>query len=413
MVDEHGLISNEVNLDCVKLLIGLDKTSELKLAPHLKESCVEPGHYEKMKVGLAFSLFNIDTAAAIRLLVEKNQMSKDALTTAWFIETIFKWFRLMTSRTTKLALSRFDSNKYDESLTFLRDTIELFATLSIGNAVKQVWKPIQTGVILATTSALELQDHLLNEKGFLFVLLSRLSQDALENLFSTLKSKNPVPRPCDFKCAIRAATMSQFLRPSKDGSYAEDSGFLLTGLQQKECSAESVEEIEPNVPEEMLDLTGPEQESLEYLAGFVVKSVIDRFSLCTDCVGAICSCGPANRLTQLKSYNKENIRLVVPSTSVMLLLEQAEAYFRRNEQQLLSNSVCLDSLRTHILGSLSFSNCFPECHDVQTKLVRVFLKTRLCIFLKKENSERLKKMKANLKCGSRSVGMRAAATNVK
>lgn len=168
MDDEHGLVSNEVNLDCVKLLIGLVKTSELKLAPHLKESWVEPGHYKKMKVGLAFSFFNIDTAAAICLLVEKNQMSKDALTTAWLIETFFKWFRIVRLQTTKLALSRFDSNKY-ESLPFLRDTIELFATLSFGNAVQHVWKPIQTGVILATTSALELQDPFLDEKGLLFV----------------------------------------------------------------------------------------------------------------------------------------------------------------------------------------------------------------------------------------------------
>ncbi|KAG0419486.1 hypothetical protein HPB47_004065, partial [Ixodes persulcatus] len=66
----------------------------------------------------------------------------------------------------------------------------MLATLSFGNEVKQVWKAIQTGVILATTSALELRDHLLNEKGFLFLLLSRMSQGILENLFLTLTVTN-------------------------------------------------------------------------------------------------------------------------------------------------------------------------------------------------------------------------------
>ncbi|KAH6944594.1 hypothetical protein HPB50_004204 [Hyalomma asiaticum] len=38
-------------------------------------------------------------------------------------------------------------------------------------------------------------------------------QDALENLFSTLRCKNPVPRVLEFKSSLRAATMAQFLRP--------------------------------------------------------------------------------------------------------------------------------------------------------------------------------------------------------
>lgn len=131
---------------------------------------------------------------------------------------------------------------------------------------------MQTGLILSTTTVLLLQELFLEDYQFKFLFLSRFSQDALENLFSTLRCKNPVPRVLEFRCSLRAATMAQFLRPSKDGSYVEDDCFLLTGMPQKE---------EPSVkeavacPPDLLDLCAPEQESLEYLAGvFQVKKKI-------------------------------------------------------------------------------------------------------------------------------------------
>ncbi|KAH7948853.1 hypothetical protein HPB49_002798 [Dermacentor silvarum] len=70
----------------------------------------------------------------------------------------------------------------------------------------------------------------LEKYNFKFLLLSRFGQDALENLFSTLRCKIPVPRVLEFKFSLRAATMAQFLRPSKDGSYTEEDCFLLTGM---------------------------------------------------------------------------------------------------------------------------------------------------------------------------------------
>lgn len=90
---------------------------------------------------------------------------------------------------------------------------------------------MQTGVILATSSMLHLQALFL-EKYLKFLFLSRFSQDALENLFWTLRCKNPVPHVFEFKCTLRAATVSPFQRPSKDGSYAEEDCFLLTGIEE-------------------------------------------------------------------------------------------------------------------------------------------------------------------------------------
>ncbi|KAH8020189.1 hypothetical protein HPB51_025373 [Rhipicephalus microplus] len=99
----------------------------------------------------------------------------------------------MTCRTTKLALSHFDDVEYGKALQFLEETIALFEKICIGDEKKATWKPVQTGVILAT-SVLLLQALFLEKYNFKFLLLSRFGQYVLENLFSTLRCKNPVPR---------------------------------------------------------------------------------------------------------------------------------------------------------------------------------------------------------------------------
>ncbi|KAG0425452.1 hypothetical protein HPB47_027397 [Ixodes persulcatus] len=233
--------------------------------------------------------------------------------------------------------------KHDEAVAFLRSIVNLFEAISIESSEKPVWKPIQTGIILSTTSALQDQKLYLNEMDFKFLLLSRLTQDSLENLFSTLRSKNPVPRPTEFRCALRHATMAQFLRPSKDGSYTDDQGFLLAGIPSKDAPKAGDGSIA--TPEELLDLELPEQESLQYLAGYVVRKVKQNLT-CNLCIAALTGDGEANRLTQLKSYTKERLSLTVPSAPVVQVVEHAEAYFRNNQSSLVMNNISLLTLPT-------------------------------------------------------------------
>lgn len=411
IVAKHSLPCGEVNLRYVYKLVKLDAKHNLKIAPHLKEVCLGQGHFEKMKVGLAFSLFNHDTAAALRYLVQIGKLKKKALTTAWFFEVVFKWFKIMTSRTTKLAISRLDDVKYEDTISFLHDVVKLFESLKIGDPVKAQWKPIQTGVILATRVALELQDYYLNTKGFFCVLLSRFGQDALENLFSTLRSKNPVPKPLEFRCALRAATLAQFLNPSKDGSYFQDDGFSLVGID-KGSGSENLEHTPENgaiaFPGEILELSEPEQESLDYLAGYAVSSVLKNIT-CGECRTAVTS-KEASTLTKLKSYT-DTIRLAVPSPAVVSFLETAESLFRVNSDRLLQNKITLSQLEVSAYENVTFVNCFPSCHSIEKKLLRAFLKTRLHILLRKEN-ERAALNKTDTKCGSRSIGKQAATRNV-
>lgn len=155
LLTELNLPGAHVSIKPIEQLVEIDACLELKLAPHLKPACVQPGHYEKMKVGYAFSLFNNDNAAPLRRLAELKKRGKDALTTAWFVESIFTRFKMMSSRTTKLVISHFNENQYKETVSFLEDVIDLFEKIHIWSDAKYSRKPVQTGIVTAITVMLE------------------------------------------------------------------------------------------------------------------------------------------------------------------------------------------------------------------------------------------------------------------
>lgn len=108
-----------VSINYVREVAQGDGTSEWKLAPHLKDRHLDPSHYEKMTVALALAVINHSTGLAIRTLEKGGQMSSAAITTAWLLETVFKWFRLLSSCKMSLAMSEIDAGKHDDAMEFL------------------------------------------------------------------------------------------------------------------------------------------------------------------------------------------------------------------------------------------------------------------------------------------------------
>ena len=102
----------------------------------------------------------------------------------------------------------------------MHSVVDLFKNLKIGE--RGDWKPVQTGVIMSTTSILEIQEELLND-GFKSLLTSRFTQGCLENLFSMVRLKNPIPSSLSFKYALKIISISQFMKPlATQSSYQED-----------------------------------------------------------------------------------------------------------------------------------------------------------------------------------------------
>lgn len=406
-------IHSQVSVSYIKVLVEEDAKHDLKLAPHLKPKHLDGTHYDKMNVSCAVAVLNHAVAAGIKYLVEARKLPEKALTTAWFLEQVHRWFTLITSRSFSVAMSKAKENKHDEAVTFLKGFMKLFQNLNIRKAGQaDAFKPVQAGVLITTASAIHLQKKLLEEYKFRFVLLSRLSQDALENLFSTVRRKHPVPRPLEFKSTLRIITLAQFFNPSRHGSYEhDDSVDLLEYIASRPPVQSATEDEIPPDSTEAEDIDDAEQESLCYLAGYSARAVMRKHSLCDNCISFLKDDPGVDHgtLLSLKSYRSTGDNpLVTPSRSVVELLTHGEKVFRNCEDRI--TKLPMSTLRDTVL-SANLAAGFPQCHDLATKLLNHFLLMRLRFHLRKVNAAIQKKQ--SLKCGSRSIAMRALVDKVK
>lgn len=197
----------------------------------------------------------------MKFLADSNK-KKEYITTTWFIEVISKWFSLITSRNPQVALGKNGTQesyqKYNEAVNFLHAVMKLFRNIQIGigkigktnrktsktvqmkinnneNCIYE-FKPVQTGIHLTTKSVIELSDYLLKEKHYLFVLAGRLTQDCVENLFSLVRARQPVPNALHFKQCLKAIAVSQYMKSLSNSSYEEDDrefiGFNFINIQK-------------------------------------------------------------------------------------------------------------------------------------------------------------------------------------
>lgn len=221
-----------VSMEPVRELVKLDSSRDLKLAPKLKQSDIAGGHFSKMKVSSAMHVFSNSVSAGLKFMVKHNLIQpkgqKVALDTAWFIDKMNRWFDLMSSRSVKLALSKHDVVAYDSAITFLKEVVSMFSAISIGDGR---WKPVQTAVILSTESVIKLSDEVLAH-GTQFLMTSRLTQDCLENLFSTVRLKTATPSPVEFRNSLKIILVAQFLKTPTTSSYdVDESTYLINYLE--------------------------------------------------------------------------------------------------------------------------------------------------------------------------------------
>ncbi|EFN78912.1 Transposable element P transposase, partial [Harpegnathos saltator] len=133
LVRKYDLPHNEISIAPIREVYNLDKNDTLRLCPCLTERAINPSHFEKMHVNLSMQILNNTIAAAISYHVANGRIAEIHETTAWFIKTIHKWFKLMTSRYQKLALSRHNENIYRDTITFLQDFIVIIKGIVVGD----------------------------------------------------------------------------------------------------------------------------------------------------------------------------------------------------------------------------------------------------------------------------------------
>ena len=415
IVELYGLSSNVVTKDHVKALIDFQESQELKIAPDLNALSINPGHFSKMCVRDALKVISLPVSSGLRYLVNKHGYSRDLLTTAWFIEITRKWFDLLTSRHFIEALSMKNMFAYVEAMNHLKTAISVYESLTIENGH---WKPWQTGVLMSTKSIIHLQEKLLVTENFDYVLTARFTSDCIENLFSQVRSKNPVPSAKEVKANLRAVSIAQFLTEKKGANYNFDDGeFLADFLKIPDHQVTKEEdqedhEIERN-PNLRFDLTVQEEDVLYYVCGWVLKGVRDNSKVCDDCVKSVLSSfieNVPNSLLEEKDFTGES--LVRVSSEIFDFFLQAEKRFQRVD---LTSKSILKSLVANHLASSQAKNAL-SCHDILQKMLTKFfrfrLKTHGTLEMKKDKIAK-KSTKIGVEKSSKSMAMRKYASNTK
>lgn len=426
LVKKYSLPCNEISIIPIREVFNLDQKDTLKLCPHLKENTIIPSHFDKMNVALSVGLLNNNVAAAILYHIANNNVASKYKTTASFLTTMHKWFKLMTSRYQKLALSYYKTDVYNDNITFLRDFIKIVRGITVAD---RKWKPFQSGLLLCTQTVLDVQVEYLEKQNFKYLLLGRFTQDALENLFLVIRGRKSVPDTREFKHSLRLVCLSQFQANINRSSYSViDSDHVIKyckeikQLELKNTSAEiqclesienlwDVEMYKPLLGNET-DLNDVTQSALYHLIGALLFKIKKNFKHCDHCFNTLitdCMSDSNNNLnfyTTLRQY-KENT-LIFPTMDIYNVIYKCELLFRKNEINLISNKLKVSDFVESFLQEYP-TYFIPPCHNIAYKLVKNFVITRIHFSLKKECNDIVKAATKS----SRSVAMKISVSNKK
>jgi len=266
-------------------------------------------------------------------------------------------------------------------------------------------------------------------------MTARLTQDCLENLFSCVRSANPIPTPLEFKQHLRLITVAQYLKPSEHGSYEEDDGCLLADFLDVSGCVEAPAENEDSFANELYascasfdvddvfsslseELSIVELNSLYYVGGYVV-SRLSKNEFCDACIHtARCAEIPpeinanVTRLVVTKEYKAGC--LVYCSQLAFNLFQCAEFIIRKHQTQFLSASGNIQQQLITSINSATATIIFPTCHNIKYKLINRYVTVRLYFFAKKEQKMRQNiSQNATHELGSKSMAMNKLVQSLK
>ena len=401
-VQQHGLVTNVVDIGCIKDLLDFKREKELDLAPHLPDDILNLTQFKKMDVGLAVKLLSRDTAAAIRTLVAKHGRSKRYLATAAFFQESGFYYDIVSSRSSKFCFHKNAPETNAKRIEFLKSFMNLYSRMKLSDKQKDGLKPTQLGVLLTTTSLIELQEDLLNE-GAVFFLPGRTLQDSLESFQGNMRRINSNPTPLQFMRNAKRMSIGQILSKVRGSSYGEDdSTEFLTELK-------NIKVLEDHENEDQLDIENfndmkwePsdffEEMALSNLGGYLLAHTIGPRgpSKCSTCAEAFILKADAEWLEvnfHIREKEYKEGSLTRPSKIFYEMIFKAESLFRCNRDSLMEQKNITIKMRNIFVGVLTKEfNDIPLC-CLQLIFTR-FSKIRLHFYGKHLNG---KLQKANKK----------------
>ncbi|XP_058819737.1 uncharacterized protein LOC131682351 [Topomyia yanbarensis] len=372
----------------IRDLVLYEASSGLKMATGLTTSDVDfsrlQNNFDKMKVGNSTKYFNHQVAAALK--VYSIQMNRpEVLTTAFFIENVAEWFKIVTSRNLQTALSRKSPADYDRTVQFLNTFRCFIFRCKVGE--KAYWKPWQAAMIMATDSLLRLQRYFL-DRGYDFVLLARFTQDCVENIFSQLRAKCKTPRALQVKDNLKLITIGQIMEEVANSSYSYDPKEWLVSFSDKLNTARTTvpESTIPtvhignywNATNNIGTFQASEENSIYYVAGVVLRSLLNRGTICDQCIK---SCTDGNRntgdlalLTSFRDYNGN--ALIYINLETYVFFSALEKIFAQNIVFLQTIKYDVNTFLYNLMIKVEAKH-FASCHNIKDKIVNRFIIFRL------------------------------------
>lgn len=392
---KHQLPSDRIEIAHFNELIKSQEDLELLLASKLRTDNIKSTNtFNKMRVNNAKNVFSTDVSSSLQFLADENH-KPEFITTAWFVKNVSRWFSLMTSRNCKIALGLKNEEIYNANIKFLYEIIDLFKNIGIGK--KEIFKPVQRGIILTTTSVINLVEYLLNKRNFQFVLIGRFTQDCIENLFSLLRHKNVIPDCLQFKNDLKLISVAMYMKSIVSGNYEEDDseylcGFLeyLSKTRKKDdvfnssiASSSALSAITNKIPlfdsNAVINYNNKEMNSLYNIVGYCLKSVEKTCITYCNCIQSVGSKKllnfPFSKLVRIKCYNNNTLYFInKPTFEVFLKLENIYRHYRPYFH--IMREVNLHEFLVDKFNSIPADHIL-NCHNLRKKLFKKFAMVRL------------------------------------
>lgn len=393
IVSKYNLPTNIVQAKHFEEIILAQKEFQFLLTPKLSISDVDTNNnFDKMRVNKAKNLLSHEMSSALEFLADEKP---EYITTAFFVKMIVKWYTVMTSRHCSISLGIKDLAKYKDMVSFLTEIIETFSNLRVG--IKKNFKPVQKGVIISTTSVIELASYLFRERKFQFLLTGRLTQDCVENLFSVLRSKNVTLNALQFKNNLKLIAISLYMRLVSRGNYEEDDAQYITGFldvitehKSEFCNQSNVDLSCVRAAQEVQELNNIESNILYSIAGYIVTSIKKNTQLCECCIQSL---GSTRRkllryakLVRLRSYKNNTLFFVNDET--FEVFKKLEYIFRQYQKSF----TCCDNVKKFLVDKfleILRNSHILKCHNLHLKIANRYAVYRLRICNKKKVVKRI------------------------
>lgn len=396
LVLKYNLPTNKIELKHFYELINVQEESELVLTPKLQKNDIDcNNNFNKMRVSKATHVFSNEVSSSLKLLADCYN-KPEFLTTTWFVNIVRKWFSLMTSRSCVLALGIKDNDAYNENINFLYEIVNIFTQLEIGK--KGSFKPVQRGIVISTTSIINLTEYLINERSFQFIFTSRFTQDCVENLFSQVRRKNVIPDPLQFVHNLKLIAVAMYMMQVNNSNYQNDDQEYLTGfleyLSEKKSNTRRNIQIKdfsnintvPDYKNCTIKLRILDMNSLYNIAGYIINSIIKTCKICKSCIRSAASKTVLqyaySKFVQYKSYTTNSLYYVNMKTfHIFVKLEKIFRHYSKYFSQM--KNVDLKSFLIQKCQGINAEHILP-CHDLYSKIMKRFIVFRLKIFNKKK-----------------------------